>query len=135
MKLYHLTRRIHVPSILKEGIKPSKERCGGEDPEPRRRNAVFAYTLSTLKKIALFGAFGAPIVVVFETEPGGWFVGDLAYECTNRYQKTVRPLMEVLENPKLEDDYIEMECFLPSGHIPPEKILEVRPRRAFVLTL
>lgn len=127
--LYRMVDFDDVEEILTSGISSSSGLCKPEhESEPRRKKAVFAYTLETLKKIVHYGEPSA--IICFVTNIENWFVGDLHLECQPGYTKTVKPLKEVLEL-HLESQYHEMECWFPNGHIPREQILEVKKRRDF----
>lgn len=129
--LYHTCPKYQVPSILREGIKRS---AAFFKIDPRRDRAVFAWTLSTLKKIAKF-SFGGAKVIVFRADPEKWFCGDLFWEYSpEEYRKTIRPLTLILQKPELEKEYYYgKECFSPSD-VPPEKIVAVKSRTDFLGT-
>jgi hypothetical protein len=123
--LYKVISPSKVDQILKEGIKGSKTTCIHE-PVPERKGAVYAYALETMKQLAARGFYLEDPVVIFETTPKGWFVGDLYKECSQKYKDTMRPLKDILEDPGLIRNYREMEVWLPKGYIPPEQIKAVK---------
>ena len=132
MKLYKVVSKKRIKEYLKNGIPLSMSACKPEDETiPQRKFAVYAYTVETLKQVVKF--FGEEdAIIVFETSPEGWFVGDLHFECTAQYKDTCRTLKEVLEEPWLLSKYKEMEVFLPDGHISPRNIVEVKDRSYFI---
>jgi len=122
--LYHLTEPENVASIMKTGIRPAEITLKRLDP--RRERAVFAFTPKALER-ELRLATSDKAVIVFRTKPDNWLCGDMQLDYSpEEYRKTIRPLKEILEKPSLEREYQQMECFLPNGYIPIDKIIEVK---------